>query len=107
MLWSGAIIAWGAPRPGEFTSLDNRYQSNHNPRKLGVYGARLGVIRRRSRDRSESAYGGHPSDLDKEAQVKRARRSGILAVLGLAAALLVVGCGGPDGFRLLSLCALS
>jgi branched-chain amino acid transport system substrate-binding protein len=29
--------------------------------------------------------------------VKRARRSGILAVLGLAAALLVVGCGGGAG----------
>jgi len=36
-------------------------------------------------------------DLDKEAQVKRARRTGILAVLGLAAALLVVGCGGGAG----------
>jgi len=29
--------------------------------------------------------------------VKRARRKGILAVLGLAAALLVVGCGGAGG----------
>ena len=29
--------------------------------------------------------------------MKRARRSGILAVLGLAAALLVVGCGGGGG----------